>query len=175
MSEAITVVGSLGGDPTLKSVNGDRVAEFRIGCRSRRKEGETWVNGHTNWFSVEAWGGFADHVGASLRKGDVVVVLGKLKVDQWESGEKRGTSIKIRAEHIGHSLRLGPALRQRTGTATAAAAAVDQPWPGYSDDEPLSEDPLETLASSTSAGALDRSASEPQPVWATPGEVPFGP
>lgn len=122
MNDAITVVGALGGDPALKSVNGDRVAEFRIGCTARRKEGEEWVNGHTNWFSVEAWGGFADHVGSSLRKGDVVMVLGKLKVDQWESGDKRGTSVKIRAEHIGHSLRVGPTTRARR-----ASHDVDEP------------------------------------------------
>lgn len=111
MNDAIAVVGSLGADPTVKSVNGDRVAEFRLACTARRKEGEEWVNGHTNWFSVEAWGRFAEHVSASLRKGDVVVVLGKLKVDQWESGDKRGTSVKIRAEHLGHSLRVGPTTR----------------------------------------------------------------
>jgi len=120
MNDAITVVGALGGDPALKSVNGDRVAEFRIGCTARRKEGEEWVNGHTNWFSVEAWGGFADHVGSSLRKGDVVVVLGKLKVDQWESGDRRGTSVKIRAEHIGHSLRVGPTTRERRASHDVA-------------------------------------------------------
>lgn len=113
MNDAITVVGSLGGDPIVKTVNGDRVAEFRLASTSRRKEDEQWVDAHTNWFSVEAWGGFAEHVGSSLRKGDLVVVLGKLKVDQWESGDKRGTSVKIRAEHVGHSLRVGPVTRER--------------------------------------------------------------
>ena len=126
MNDAITVVGALGGDPTLKSVNGDRVAEFRLGCTARRKEGEEWVDGHTNWYSIEAWGGFADHVGSSLRKGDVVMVLGKLKVDQWESGEKRGTSVKIRAEHVGHSLRIGPTTRERR-----TAPTQDQGDPGF--------------------------------------------
>ncbi|WP_306232227.1 single-stranded DNA-binding protein [Agrococcus beijingensis] len=113
MNDAITVVGSLGGDPALKSVNGDQVAEFRLGCTARRKEGDQWVNGHTNWYSIEAWGKIAPNVVESLRKGDVVMVLGKLKVDQWESGDKRGTSVRIRAEHIGHSLRVGPSRRER--------------------------------------------------------------
>lgn len=150
MNDAMTVVGRLGGDPIVKSVNGDSVAEFRLGCSARRKEGDEWVDGHTNWYSVEAWGGFAEHVSASLRKGDVVMVLGKLKIDQWESGDKRGTSVKIRADHIGHSLRLGPSKRERraapaespedggylpphdeatasgAGTAEAADGAVEQ-------------------------------------------------
>ena len=77
--DVITVVGRLGGDPTLKSVRGDHVAEFRLASTSRRKDGDTWVDVHTNWFTVEAWGDFAAHVSASLRKGDLVVVLGKLR------------------------------------------------------------------------------------------------
>lgn len=180
MSEAITVVGSLGGDPTLKSVNGDQVAEFRLGCRSRRKEDEIWVDGHTNWFSIEAWGGFADHVVASLRKGDVVMVLGKLKVDQWESGDKRGTSIKIRAEHIGHSLRLGPTLRQRGSRPAAVSAPVGEPIafdPDDRDDAWMSAEPRESVgATSAFAGAsrVGHPAPEPEATWASPGDVPFG-
>jgi single-strand DNA-binding protein len=111
--DVITVVGRLGGDPTLKSVHGDRVAEFRLGSTARRKEGETWVDGSTNWYSVEAWGDIAQHIVTSLRKGDLVVVLGRLKVEQWESGERRGTSVKIRADHLGHSLRSGPVVKDR--------------------------------------------------------------
>lgn len=118
--DVITVVGRLGGDPTLKSVRGDRVAEFRLGSTPRRKEGETWVDGATNWYSVEAWGEFAQHVVASLRRGDLVVVLGRLKVEQWESGERRGTSVKIRADHIGHTLRTGAVAKDRREPAPAA-------------------------------------------------------
>lgn len=111
--DVITVVGRLGGDPSLKSVRGDRVAEFRVASKARRKEGDDYVDGHTNWYSVEAWGDFALHVAASLRKGDLVVVLGKLKVEQWESGERRGTSVKIRADHVGHTLRTGAVVKER--------------------------------------------------------------
>ncbi|SDR69396.1 single-stranded DNA-binding protein [Agrococcus carbonis] len=139
MNDAITVVGSLGGDPTLKSVNGDRVAEFRLACTSRRKEGEEWVNGHTNWYSVEAWGGMADHVGASLRRGDVVVLLGRLKVDQWESGDKRGTSVKIRVEHVGHSLRVGPSTRQRRASDSGGAPSGERD--SADDAAALADDP----------------------------------
>ncbi|WP_413319579.1 single-stranded DNA-binding protein [Agrococcus sp. 1P02AA] len=127
MNDAITVVGQLGADPTLKSINGDRVAEFRVACTSRRKDGDSWVDAHTNWYSVEAWGGFADHVGTSLQKGDLVMVLGRLKIDQWESGDKRGTSVRIRADHVGHSLKVGPTLRQRTQKALESSDSASLP------------------------------------------------
>ncbi|MCR8671784.1 single-stranded DNA-binding protein [Agrococcus sp. HG114] len=156
MNDAITVVGSLGGDPILKSVNGDQVAEFRLACTARRKDGEQWVDGHTNWYSIEAWGGFSRHVVSSLRKGDVVVVLGRLKVDQWESGDKRGTSVKIRADHVGHSLRVGPTTRERRKPVDAATA------PDGTDA--LAHDPADgpherELVSQTSGGAA----------WSAPG------
>ncbi|GEK78699.1 single-stranded DNA-binding protein [Agrococcus baldri] len=151
MNDAITVVGSLGADPLVKSVNGDQVAEFRLACTARRKEGEEWVNGHTNWYSVEAWGGrFAEHVGTSLHKGDVVMVLGKLKIDQWESGDKRGTSVKIRAEHVGHSLKVGPTAKERR---TAPPEAPDDP------DYPRAP---EAVAAPTGAAVAG------QEVWADP-------
>jgi single-strand DNA-binding protein len=111
--DVITVVGGLGGDPTLKSVNGERVAEFRLASKSQRKDGDVYVDVRTNWYSVEAWGRFAEHVAGSLRKGDLVVVVGKLRVEQWESGDRRGTSVKIRADHIGPSLRTGAVAKDR--------------------------------------------------------------
>lgn len=161
----------------LKSVNGDRVAEFRLACKSRRKEGDTWVDGHTNWFSIEAWGRFADHVGASLRRGDVVMVLGRLKVDQWEAGDKRGTSIKIRAEHIGHSLRLGPALRQRTAKPAPDADAVDdhvRTGHGDADNHSMSDASSGETEVFAGADAFAQSTSEPQAAWLPPGGSSFG-
>lgn len=130
MNDAITVVGSLGADPILKSVNGDQVAEFRLACTARRKVGEEWVNGHTNWYSIEAWGKQAVHIERSLRRGDLVVVLGALKVDQWENEERRGTSVKIRAEHVGHSLRVGPVTRERPVRQPAEAELAADPATG---------------------------------------------
>lgn len=141
----------------LKSVNGDTVAEFRLACTARRKDGESWVDGHTNWYSIEAWGGFADHVGASLHKGDLVVVLGKLKIDQWESGDKRGTSVRIRAEHVGHSLRVGPSIRQR------------KPSPAVADDDPgYPQGPEEPSGEQFELP----SEQERQPMWATAAAEP---
>ena len=129
--DVITVVGRLGADPTLKSVRGDRVAELRVASTARRKEGDEYVDGHTNWYAVEAWGDFAQHVATSLRKGDLVVVLGRLKVEQWESGERRGTSVKIRADHIGPTLRTGAVAKDRR--------AAPDPVPSAGEPEPAHE------------------------------------
>lgn len=163
MSEAISVVGSIGTDPILKSVAGDQVAEFRIGCKSRRKDGDDWVDVHTNWFTVEAWGAFARNVITSVRKGDVVVVLGRLKVDQWESGERRGTSVKIRADHIGHSMRVSPTTRERRPRDDGEQR---------SDEHGAPPEPTEPSAPESLEPALAAASGEQ---WGAPvlGETPF--
>lgn len=157
--DVITVVGRLGGDPTLKSVRGDHVAEFRLASTSRRKDGDTWVDVHTNWFTVEAWGDFAAHVSASLRKGDLVVVLGKLKVEDWESGERRGTSVKIRADHIGPTLRSGAVAKDRRASQAEASA----PTPALEPAEPAwaTVDPPEAAEEPVLQGATGDAWSAP--------------
>lgn len=156
--DVITVVGRLGGDPTLKSVRGDRVAEFRLASKARRKVDETWVDTHTNWFSVEAWGDFAAHVAASLRRGDLVVVVGKLKIEDWESGERRGTSVKIRADHIGPTLRTGAVTKDRR-----SGAAEERPAPQL-EHEPAEPEWAASTAAAEPAWATSTAGAEPAPV-----------
>src|SRR5699024_12162085 len=45
--------------------------------RIRTREGE-WGDGTTQWFAVKLFGAFAEHVAQSVRKGDPVLVRGRL-------------------------------------------------------------------------------------------------
>lgn len=156
MHDTITVVGAAGADPTLKTVNGEQVAELRVASTARRKRpgSEEWEDAYTNWYGVEAWGRLAAHVAASVAKGDPIIVVGRLRVEQWESGERRGTSIRIRAEHVGHSLRFGRAQRDRSSRVS------DDERPPAPDD-PRGVEPQPALV-----------AAEPQAAWADPGAEP---
>ena len=42
-----------------------------------------------------------------MRKGDRIVVQGRLRLRAWENGEKSGTAVEIEAESIGHDLAWG--------------------------------------------------------------------
>ena len=59
-----------------------RVARFRIVVFSRRwdRKNSTWVNGEPTYVAVACWRRLADNVASSLRRGDPVVVTGRLKV-----------------------------------------------------------------------------------------------
>ncbi|MFF7634273.1 single-stranded DNA-binding protein [Kitasatospora sp. NPDC008050] len=85
------------------------MANFRLAATERRYDrarGE-WVDGETNWVTVNAWRWLAANVVSSLGKGDPVVVSGRLRVREWEDGGKRRSVVEIDARVVGHDLGRG--------------------------------------------------------------------
>lgn len=111
MNEAfVTFQGWVGTDVTRKETPRDgTVANFRVGSTPRyRKRNGDWVDGRTSWFSVSCWRTLADHVAESVKKGDPVVVHGKLRADVWEreDGQSSVTYV-VEAQYVGHDLNRG--------------------------------------------------------------------
>ena len=73
-----------------------------------------WVDGETNWYTITAFRQLAINVAGSVSKGERVVVSGKLRVRDWDNGERAGTSVEIEAEAIGHDLTWGTSTFTRT-------------------------------------------------------------
>ena len=95
------------------------VIEFNGIAVSRRiKDDSTgqWKDVETNFFNVTAWRGLAENVAESLTQGSRVVVVGRLRTNQWETqeGEKRST-IEIEAEEVGPSLKWATAKIEKQG------------------------------------------------------------
>ena len=143
MSDTLTIVGKVATDPTqARTAGGIPVTNFRLATTHRRFDAvtQTWVDAGTNWYSVAAFRQLGEHAKASLRTGDSVIVTGRLKIRNWEAGEKHGTSIDIDADAIGHDLRWGITTYLRSSRATS----IEQPMrglanataPGEPDDEP---------------------------------------
>ena len=71
-----------------------------------------------------------------MRRGDRVVVHGRLRLRAWENGEKSGTAIEIEADSIGHDLAWGTTVltkvrREGAGDAERPAPASEAGgWPG---------------------------------------------
>jgi len=106
----VTLQGWLGSDVTVRQAGESTVATFRLGCTPRRysKKTESWVDGETQWYSVNAWRALADHCAGSLRRGDPVVVFGRLDVEIWTN--KAGievSSLSVDARFVGHDLNRG--------------------------------------------------------------------
>lgn len=154
MSTEITIVGQLGADPELRYLpNGPAVASIRIADTPRRMDKATnqWVNGETLWINAEAWEGLAVNVANSLKKGDRVIVVGKLVADSYEdkkTGEKR-FSQKLRIDSIGPELRFATTVVTRNpreggnnggGRPAQQSAPAGNQWQapaGQDDDTPF--------------------------------------
>ena len=113
MNEAfVTFQGWVGNEVVHRETSQGNVANFRVGSTPRiRKRNGDWVDGPTSWFSVTCWRTLADHVRASVRKGEPVLVHGRLRTDVWEreDGQSSVTYV-VDASYVGHDLTRGTAV-----------------------------------------------------------------
>ena len=125
MPDAITLTGLVATPPRhLVTSEGLPITSFRLASTQRRfdRSQEKWIDGETNWYTVTAFRQLALNSNASVDKGQRVIVSGRLKIREWENGEKSGTTIEIEAESIGHDLSWGTANFTRSVSAATVAA-----------------------------------------------------
>jgi single-strand DNA-binding protein len=130
----ITIRGWLGGDVTVREAAGVPVANFRLACTPRKynRRTESWSDGLTQWYTVNVWRGLAENCAASLRRGDPVVVHGRLETRTYVNGDKvEVLSFEIDAIHVGHDLSRGtsqftraPRTEQEVEAAPGGSAEV---------------------------------------------------
>jgi single-strand DNA-binding protein len=117
MSESFTVSGLVATTPRhLVTQEGLPITSFRLASSKRRfdKSKKIWVEGETNWFTITSFRQLAINSAASISKGDRILVSGRLKVRDWDNGERSGTSVEVDAESLGHDLVWGTAEFSRT-------------------------------------------------------------
>jgi single-strand DNA-binding protein len=117
MSEIFTVSGLVATTPRhLVTQEGLPITSFRLAASNRRydRSKKAWVEGETNWFTVTSFRQLAINSASSLTKGDRVVATGRLKVRDWDNGERSGTSVEIEAMSLGPDLSWGTAEFTRT-------------------------------------------------------------
>ncbi|WFR68700.1 single-stranded DNA-binding protein [Curtobacterium flaccumfaciens] len=114
----------------LVTDTGIAITSMRLASPSRRwdRATSTWTNGATNWFTVTAFRSLAANVHRSVKKGDRVVVTGRVRIRTWERDGRGGTSVEIDAEGLGHDLAWGISnwvrVPRHTGESTAAPGNV---------------------------------------------------
>ena len=126
MPDQIAVTGVIATDPRNVVIKdgGLPVTSFRLASQQRRfdREQGRWVDTETNWFTVTAFRALAENAGASLHKGDRIVVRGRLRMREWTNGERSGLNVEIEADAIGHDLAWGRTdYRKVVRSATASA------------------------------------------------------
>ena len=127
----VTVVGNLVADPVLRVTPGQReVAGFRLASTVRRFDPEQGraVDVRTSFFSVSCWGYLARNVSESVRKGERVVVSGRLELREYTGvdGQPR-LSADVVADAVGPDLTYGTSrfTRVRRGSADPGAVPGD--------------------------------------------------
>ncbi len=119
MNEAqVTMVGFIASTPKLVVTKaGLFVANMRVGMTPRKQDRQTgqWSDGDTSYVTVTCWRALATNVASCLRKGDPVVVKGRMRVRQYD--DKHGSQrfvVEVDASTMGHDLSRGVAHFLRT-------------------------------------------------------------
>ena len=100
----------------LVTQDGLPITSFRLASSQRRfnKEQNKWIDGETNWYTITAFRQLAINVSQSVNKGDRISVSGRLRVRDWDNGDRAGTSVEIEANHVGHDLAWGTSVFTRS-------------------------------------------------------------
>ena len=165
MSDVLTLTGLVATTPRhLVTSEGLPITSFRLASAQRRfdRSQERWIDGETNWYTITGFRQLAINVATSVEKGQRVVVTGRLKIRDWENGERTGTTIEIEADAIGHDLSWGSTVYTRS---VSTSAANTQPAEA---DETATSDTAETPDSH-----VVETAEAPAPVAEDAVAVPF--
>ena len=143
----IDLAGFVASEPSFKRLaTGTSHAKLRVAYTERRLNRETgeWGDGPTSFVTVLCWRTLADNVAVCLRKGEPVLVRGRLRVREYEGKDgSRGTETEIDASSIWHDLNRGVAHFSRTRRApgeTAAETAEAQAQDGGEQDQRVGRD-----------------------------------
>lgn len=123
----VTVVGNLVADPRLIETDGrPPMASFRLASTPRRFDRRTgeWRDGETLFTNVTCWRGLAENVMLSLKKGNGVIVHGRLMKRGYETkaGEHR-ESVDIDALAVGPELSRVATVIKRVERSSAGASS----------------------------------------------------
>jgi single-strand DNA-binding protein len=150
----VTVVGNLLTDVDNHRLNdGTVVANFRIASKERRfdQASGSWVDGDRLYIDVRCWRGLAQNALESLKKGDPVVVAGRIFTRNYEHQGQRRTSTTLEARSVAADLAHCTVVLTRT-----RRGAVDA-YPGHDD---------RTVAETVDVREVDDSG------WEQDGDVP---
>jgi single-strand DNA-binding protein len=127
VSDIITITGIVGTEArAVTTAEGLAITSFRLASTQRRfdKSQEKWIDGETNWYSITTFRQLATNAAVSVKKGERILVTGRLRIREWENAGKSGTNIEIEADALGHDLSWGTAAFSRgAGSAPADASA----------------------------------------------------
>lgn len=128
----ITVIGNLTRDPEVKFLpSGTSVTSLRVAASDRKRDDAgNWTDGDPCYLDVSVWRMTGENVAESLRKGDRVVVVGRLRQRSYTNRDGADVIVfEVEADDIAPSLKTATAkITKRQGGTGSKPAAIDNPW-----------------------------------------------
>ena len=96
----VIIMGNLTRDPETKTFPSGMVkGDICVAVNERVKKGEEWVD-TPSFVSVVLWNRSAELTQEYARKGDLVLIEGRLKQERWETPEGNRSALKVYGEKI---------------------------------------------------------------------------
>jgi single-strand DNA-binding protein len=124
MNKAI-LMGRLGRDPELKRTQaGGAVVSVSLATNEREKQGDAWVD-VTEWHYIVAFGRTAELMAERCRKGDPVLVDGRMKTRKWQGQD--GTE-RQRTEVVASDVRFLAKMPSERGEMPSGGGGGEMPF-----------------------------------------------
>lgn len=110
----IIVSGRLTRDPDLTvTASGASMCKLGLASGRRYQKNDEWQE-ETSFFDITLWRELADNVAESLKKGDAVLVAGRMKQREYEKDGQKRTAWDLEVDDIAPSLRWATTVVNRT-------------------------------------------------------------
>ncbi len=137
MNDIVTLTGVVATDPrhTITPA-GLAITSFRLASTQRRfdRAKQAWVDAATNWYTVSTFRQLAVNTAACVKKSERVVVTGRLRIREWGEEPRKGMTVEVDADTVGHDLLWGTsAFTRSVSTLGLAQRSVDDAADGVPD------------------------------------------
>lgn len=165
----VTVQGTVATAPVLTRQEGKKpYCRFRVAASYGQMVSGSWVNYDTLWFTAKAWGDLAEHLAQSFKRGDPVILCGRLGEEHWMRSGQRVSSMVLHLHCAGHDLTRGEAhytkvviIHDKAGDSGEAQLAAQRAGGAQSLGGPQAMSGPETMSAPEPASAPEAmSASE---------------
>lgn len=159
----VTVQGTVATAPVLTRQEGKKpYCRFRVAASYGQMVSGSWVNYDTLWFTAKAWGDLAEHLAQSFKRGDPVILCGRLGEDHWMRSGQRVSSMVLHLHCAGHDLTRGEAhytkvviMHDKAGEQGEAQLAAQRAGGAQAMGGPQAMSGPETMSAPEPAGAPD--------------------
>ncbi|MFI4881770.1 MAG: single-stranded DNA-binding protein [Phycisphaerales bacterium JB064] len=93
---SVNLMGRLGRDVELRyTSNNNAVAALSVAVEDRYRAKDGTTKKSVVWVECEAWGKVAETIARYFKKGDKILLEGRLKLDQWEQDGQKRSKLKV--------------------------------------------------------------------------------